>query len=150
MVDADDLALIEPWRWWVNCNGYAIRQGRRDGQRWSIFMHRVILGLELGDSRSVDHINRDKLDNRRLNLRTATQAENRQNVGSLGGSSRFRGVAWLRRERKWQAKAQLNGRTFWLGNFRDELAAAHAAEAFRASRMPFAEPDIELLGASSC
>jgi hypothetical protein len=52
-------------------------------ERKKVYLHRAILGLEAGDVRQCDHINRDTLDNRRANLRMATVLENAHNRGGV-------------------------------------------------------------------
>ncbi|GAH21431.1 unnamed protein product, partial [marine sediment metagenome] len=52
----------------------AVRGIRRGGKNIQIPMHRQILGLKPGDGKIVDHINRNPLDNRRVNLRIVSQA----------------------------------------------------------------------------
>lgn len=139
LVDDCDSGLAEQ-RWYRHSAGYAMRKEARGVGKWrQYFMHREVLGLEPGDGRACDHINRDRLDNRRSNLRVATSAENMQNRGSLRGtSSRFRGVSWHKRDEKWTASACVNGRTTYLGNYESEGAAADAVSAFRAEHMPYA------------
>jgi hypothetical protein len=101
-------------------------------------MHREVLGLAADDSRVVDHVNRDRLDNRRSNLRLLSAAENAQNQGPARGStSRFRGVHWCASRRKWVARVKIDGRHRNLGRFDDELEAARVAAAYRAEHMPF-------------
>lgn len=79
----------------------------------------------------IDHINRDKADNRIENLRAATNAENHQNKAScVNSSSRFVGVSWESRTGKWQAQITTNGNRKYLGSFSTEdLAAAAYADA---------------------
>ncbi len=112
-------------------------------------MARLILGLVGPSYRhlQVDHHNRDRLDNRRENLRAGPSILNRQNTGAQGGSSRFRGVYYdtrAGRRKRWAARVMLNGVKRRLGYFSTELEAAHAVEAFRASEMPWVHPDNEL------
>lgn len=100
-------------------------------------MAREILGLALGDPLQPEHINRDRLDNRRANLRVATHAQNCQNVPAQRDSrSGLRGVRPMRGG--WQAYATIGGRFHHLGCYREKHQAAEAAERFRAERMPYA------------
>jgi len=102
-------------------------------------LHRVVMGCTPGDGLVVDHVNGDRLDNRRENLRFVTTAQNAQNQGSRGGSSRYRGVTWDRARGRWLAQACLDGRVHHLGRFESEVAAASAATEFRAVHMPYSE-----------
>lgn len=139
LVDDELHAWLSRWAWSLGSHGYAMRLTRIDGRRCPVYMHRQILGLERGDGRATDHINRDKLDNRRENLRIATQAENLQNRPSVrGSSSRYRGVS-LNRQQRWCAAATINGRSHFLGSYADEDEAARVVAAFRAEHMPFSE-----------
>ncbi len=69
----------------------------------------------------VDHKNRNKLDNRRSNLRVATPRENASNRGPRAHTSRFKGVTWHRCGR-WQVVCA--GK--YVGLFVDESSAAAA------------------------
>ena len=100
-------------------------------------LQRVVLGLKPGDKRKVDHIDGNTLDNRRANLRIVTDAENAQNQGSRGGSSRYRGVTWDRSRGRWMASHMLNGRRTTIGRYATEDEAGRAAAAWRAEHMPF-------------
>jgi hypothetical protein len=126
--------------WYLASTGYARRKGPRNGgSQATVFLHREILGLAHGDS-EVDHINRDRLDNRRVNLRLATRAEQCQNIPAKG-RSRFRGVSFDSRSMKkqWRAGAKLNGRAHYLGHFETEEEAAEAASVFRREHMPYSQ-----------
>ncbi len=134
-VDKADAELASSFWWAVSGPGYPTT--KVDGE--VVYLHRFLLGLVKGDRVQVDHVNQDKLDNRRANLRVCDNRLNRQNGRSLGGTSKFRGVAWNRRRGRWEAYASLNGRKHFLGRFDDEVAAAEAASEFRAAHMPFSE-----------
>lgn len=138
LVDEADAAWLSQWTWRRDRDGYAVRYDSQN--RRTLYMAREILGLKVGDPREADHRNRDKLDNRRANLRVVTHAQQMQNLpGHRGSSSRFRGVYWDKARSKWSARVQLNGVTHCLGRFDDEEEAAQAAAAFRAEHMSFAE-----------
>jgi hypothetical protein len=138
-VDEADHALVSEHKWFLDRQGYvwANRSRRVQGPR-QVFMHRLVLGLQHGDGVQADHENRDKLDNRRSNLRMASVALNAQNRTHPGGASPHRGVTWSKAAGRWQAQVGLDGRTHYLGLFDDELAAARAASEFRRENMPFA------------
>lgn len=75
----------------------------------------------------LDHVNGDGLDCRRSNLRPATPSQNRANSRPRQlASSQFKGVAWHRQMRKWQAQIRVDGKDRYLGLYSDERAAAEA------------------------
>jgi hypothetical protein len=124
-------------RWFVHTLGYAYRS-QYPAPRRTLLLHREILGLTLGDGLEADHINGDRLDNRRCNLRIVTHAENHQNLRSERGStSRYRGVSWSKEKGKWQVQVSVNGHRHSLGYFAYEELAAEAARAFRLANMPY-------------
>lgn len=134
VIDIEDAHLVAGVRWSVLKSGYAYR---RVAKRDNVFLHRLILGLDREDPREGDHINGDKLDNRRSNLRACTHAENTQNVSPRANrTSAFRGVCWSRDREKWRASVTANFRHVHLGYFDDELVAAEAARQARIRLMP--------------
>ena len=95
------------------------------GKRGYIYMHRLI--LDAPDGMQVDHVNGDGLDNRRQNLRLATNAENRRNTRiAANNTSGCKGVCWDKVEKKWIAQIGINGRTRRIGRFDFLLDAALA------------------------
>jgi hypothetical protein len=138
LVDDEDYAWLSQWRWTLLPSGYAYRRTRRGPSAGVIYMHRQILGLVRGDGRVGDHVNGDRLDNRRANLRVVTRRGNAQNcLSTIGSTSRFRGVSWNTARQKWIAQAWINGRQTNLGSYdSEEEAAAVAAEARRV-HMPY-------------
>lgn len=148
LIDASDAARVALHRWFLATGGYARRSiyfpsTQRFGSR---ALHREVLGLSPSDPQRVDHVNGDRLDNRRVNLRLATAAENSQNRrgGNRGSLSRYRGVTWSKKSGKWAAGVMLDGKQHWLGAFDDEWAAALRAIEFRAEHMQ-ASDDAEWL-----
>jgi hypothetical protein len=88
-------------------------------------MHRQIMQPPKG--MLVDHADGNKANNCRLNLRICTRQENQRNTAKHGGTtSRFKGVSFDRRLRKWGAAIQAGGKRIWLGYFTDEAEAARA------------------------
>lgn len=139
LVDADDLPIVGQWRWHLS-GGYACRNGviDADGGRGQIRLHRELLGLRHGDRLIADHIDRDRLNNRRSNLRVVTRSSNAQNTSAQSGStSRFRGVSWDKRFEKWAASVKVNGKRRHCGYFDDEMKAAEAASSVRRLLLPY-------------
>ena len=104
------------------------------------------MGLEKGDSRQVDHINGDRLDNRRENLRIVDgAADQMQNLprptGGKKGRHRYRNVIYMRgpgRRKRWHAVARKNNVRYSLGYYMTEEEAGAAAEKWRRENMPLA------------
>lgn len=136
-IDAADGDTIGQSRWHLS-GGYARRTDRSGDAMKTVRMHRDILGLT--DEREGDHIDRDRLNNRRGNLRPATRPANMQNKTPYRGAvSAHRGVTFDPRwGGRWYAKIRVGGRTTFLGSFDDEHTAALAAQEARARLMPFA------------
>lgn len=131
-VDAENYAHLSLHAWHIT-RGYARRHVPRPGVG-TIAMAREIMGLAPGDERVIDHINRDRLDNRRSNLRIVTRAVNGRNVPSRKGTSQYRGVCWDRALSKWRAYACFERRACHLGVYRLEGDAARAVNAFWVER----------------
>lgn len=103
----------------------------RQPNRVQLRLHRVILsrmlGRELEQGELVDHINSDGLDNRRCNLRLATQAQNMQNRRmSKYNSSGYKGVHWRADCQKWCARISVDSKRVHLGMY-DTPEEAHEA-----------------------
>lgn len=136
LVDDEDAWLDDGLRgaWRLNSDGYAERE--RGRKLWR--MSRIILGLEHGNPLQADHIDGDRLNNQRSNLRIVTSDQNKQNVLFPNASSRFRGVCWHVVAGKWVAYVYVNKKLKYLGYYEDELEAARVAAAWRSVYIPFA------------
>lgn len=112
---------------------------RKDGYRAviidgkSYLAHRLIFLYHYGFlPKFLDHIDRNPRNNNISNLREATRQENgmnRKKNKSYNGkptSSRFTGVLWNKRAKKWMSYIQINGKTKHLGYFASEIDAALA------------------------
>lgn len=134
-VDDDDFARVAERGWQLNRAGYA--SARVPGNRWTR-LHRFVLGLR-NPKLDADHINRNRLDCRRVNLRVVTRQQNRQNTSGWlkPTTSVYRGVCWDKTRHKWKATATVNYKVFHIGRFETEEDAAEAAREFRRQHMPF-------------
>ena len=123
IVDACDYEWLSQWKWYYG-QGYAIRAEKRK----TCAMHRVI--NQTPDGLDTDHINGDKLNNRRCNLRSCTRQQNQFNKGfSANTGSKHKGVYLLICHKKyqyWIARININGERKHLGCFKMELDAALA------------------------
>lgn len=122
IVDDDDYERVSQYKWHAMANGpkthiYAATKLR---------MHRLI--IDAPPECFVDHINGDTLDNRRCNLRLCTNSQNQQNTGSRGGTSKYKGVSFQARTRKWIAGFQYNGINYHCGTWDNEEDAARAVD----------------------
>ena len=123
IVDDEDFEELNRYKWHCSKTGYAIRTDHRGGKRKDIRMHRQILSEP--DGFLIDHINGDKLDNRRVNLRLCTNAENMRNGGKRSDNkSGYRGVCLNRVTGKWEAGLRYNGKNHYLGLFTNKHDAA--------------------------
>lgn len=140
IVDEADANFVRQWTWRTSIKGYAQRSYRPTGSdKIMVKLHRELMGLMPGDGLEVDHINRNRLDNRRSNLRVLPRGANGQNVpGYRGSTSTFRGVSWKTKIGKWVAQISVNGKKHHIGVFESETDAANAARLARMSMLPFA------------
>ena len=116
IVDDGDFEYLNQWKWHVTANGYARRADH-------IMMHSLIMRTPLG--MATDHINGNKLDNRRCNLRVCTQSENGRNrPKQINNHSGYKGVSWDKLNNKWRVSIQLLGKRMNLGRYADIQQAA--------------------------
>lgn len=128
LVDEDVSLLLCAYDWYL-VSGYATRSDGGQGQ--SIALHREIMGLSRGQTtKLVDHINGDKLDNRRINLRVCTRAQNAWNsVLYSTNTSGYKGVyPDTERPGYWRAAIRINGKPKNLGRYKTKEEAACAYE----------------------
>jgi hypothetical protein len=93
-------------------------------------MHRMITRAPQGIQ--VDHINRNRLDNRRENLRFVTDSQQSINRGKVMickgrvATSKYKGVYWEKNSRKFRVRISFNGKRIQVGYFTSEVEAALA------------------------
>ncbi len=131
-VSPEDYEWLMQWAWRASFWGYVVRNAssreKRVGKPHLIVMHREILGLTC--SSQVDHIDRDKLNNTRRNLRRCNAAENGRNkkLPPHKATSKYRGVS-MTPQGKWCASISIDDRPFHLGVYEAEEEAARAYDA---------------------
>ena len=135
IVDADDYEWLSRYSWYAHWGKttesfYAYRRAAKaeNADRKLIGMHRMILGMEVGDKRHPDHINNNTLDNRRCNLRILTHSQNLRSNRKMNplNTSGYRGVTFHKASGLWMAQIQVGGKHVCLGYFHDPLEASKA------------------------
>lgn len=131
IVDDEDFEKLSQWKWCASAAKYGFYAVRgalisEVGYPRLISMHRVILGID-GLTLMGDHINGNKLDNRRSNLRVANHIENKRSYrhSATSKTSKWRGVSWDKSRNNWQMQIHANGRKI-MKRFCDENDAAQA------------------------
>lgn len=115
IIDLNDVNSVKQYKWCLH-HGYVLNNkvGR---------LHRFLMDPP-GDM-VVDHINHNKLDNRRENLRICTHQENDWNKPLKStNSSGIIGVCWDKSRNKWLAQICINGKIIYLGHFTTKEEAA--------------------------
>lgn len=105
-ISCEDILKVCNIKFCLNVDGYAHASS-------NIWLHKMVCNASV-----VDHINRDKLDCRRENLRPATAIQNHWNSVTKVGTGKITGV--YRSKKYWAAHIYLNNRRIWLGNFKNE------------------------------
>ncbi len=127
-ISEEDFDLVKNYAW-CNDQGYTIStiSNKLTGIQETVKMHRLLMGLKLGDKRQVDHKNFDKSDNRRENLSILTARENGHRKPRQGGKLK-RGVD--KSGDKFAACCQHEGKRVCLGSFKTEREAAEQRDLF--------------------
>lgn len=126
VVDEADAERVLERKWFAQGKEphvYAARHQRVGDAQLTIYLHRFLLDAEPGEE--VDHINGDRLDNRRANLRIATHQENSRNTGRRSDNlSGYKGVS--AQGDRWRANIRIGDEQVYLGAFDTAEAAARA------------------------
>lgn len=127
LVDDEDYQLLNSFTWFTHrtrSSNYARNNAYNDGTRIHQYMHRIVLGIK-DAAIHVDHVNGNGLDNRRQNLRMASQFENARNRQlNRNNTSGFKGV--FRGSRGWRVQLRHNGTRIWGGCYGTAIEAAEA------------------------
>ena len=124
IVDVDDFEKAKEYNWRYRPNGYS--SGRRY-MHPSIPLHWLVKGRV--DGLDIDHINQNRLDNRKSNLRIVPRCINAINVGlRSNNTSGFRGVG--KSGLRWQARVGVSGKIRVLGTFDTPEEASAVVERF--------------------
>lgn len=133
IVDDEDFEEISKYKWYCDATGYAVReQSLGNSKSKMVRMHRIV--NKTPDGLETDHINGNKLDNRKENLRNCNHAENSRNTKKKNGSSVYKGVHLATRRSKkngiiwhsWLAEIKKDKKYYFIGYFKIESDAAKA------------------------
>ena len=126
MCDIKDWENCNNIYWYLNNTGYA--RGVVDGK--SILFHNYI--IETGDDEEIDHIDGNRLNNTRTNLRVIKRIDNMKNKGKyINNTSGVTGVYYHKKLDKWEARIQADGISHYLGiydNYEDAVSIRKNAE----------------------
>ena len=116
LVDDEDFEVLNKFSWYLIKSGYVCHHpiGKNP-----IYLHRQIMHPKF--KQEIDHINHNKLDNRRSNLRICNRLQNQRNVkqNRKHKTSFYRGVSWTKERQKWTANININNKRKNLGYYND-------------------------------
>lgn len=118
-----DYDLIKHFKWCIDGSGYAFSYSKTNKGYARIYMHHLLGG------KFYDHKNRNRIDNRRCNLRKCTRQQNSMNTSKQANTtSKYKGVSLKNdgRNKKWQSNIRVNNKLIYLGNYYHEEEAAVA------------------------
>ena len=122
VVDDEDYSRLSKYKWCCRSDGYVVRSTRVKGKSKTLYMHREI--LQTPEGMDTDHINHNKLDNQKTNLRACTRAQNLYNQKQKQNISGYKGVE--RVGQRWRAAIGIDGKYVRLGCFLNKEDAARA------------------------
>lgn len=136
LIDDEDYERLKGFKYYIHARSvrdwskyYFWRNITIGGIRTITRLHRDIMGCVYKDGTLVDHKDGNTLDNRKVNLRLSTHAENTQNQKLRKNSkSGVKGVSWTKSRHKWLAQIIANGKHVYLG-YHTDIKDAEAAYA---------------------
>jgi hypothetical protein len=122
LVSDRDYSLVKDFTWMLKLDrSKKLRYAATTAKGKYILMHRLIVP----SSRLVDHRDFDGINNQRRNIRPCSRSQSAMNRRKLAGkSSRYKGVCWNVKDRKWHCNIEVNGRKTYLGSYDVEITAA--------------------------
>jgi hypothetical protein len=119
--DEEHKELVEAHTWCIDNHGYY----RTNINKKSILLHHFLFGRP-EKPLVTDHINRNRLDNRKENIRFISHRENDSNKDKTKTTSKYIGVSWCKQRNKWRSFIRINGKQEYLGLFNTEEQAHEA------------------------
>lgn len=129
IVDQDDYEFLSQWRWQRDPDGYARRSEGAGAKRRGVFIHHIVARTPKG--LEPDHINRNRLDNRKENLRNVPKGVNLRNCEAhCNNKAGVLGVYFAKDRNRWRADTHCQGKTIHLGSYYTKEEAAEAYQSF--------------------
>lgn len=126
LISQEDYELVSKYKWYLSKTGYA--QTDIDGKTKQ--MHRFIMGEP--ENKIVDHKNRNRLDDRRENLRIYTKLQNGQNIttSETKTGTIYRGVFYDIKKKSYNVRFTYKKKYIHIGSFQTEIAAIEAFDMY--------------------
>lgn len=117
LFDLEDLPIVQKHKnWYCDKDGYLVNGYFYNGSRRIARFHRLVMNAKPGQC--VDHINKNRADNRKANLRCCEHSENDRNRSLYSSNvSGVAGVHFDKQRRKWVASISYNHRKIYLGRY---------------------------------
>ena len=125
--DKEDYKLVNQYCWDIdNSNGY-VKTIDRINNTGKLYLHRLVMNCVKGDGVIIDHIDRNRVDCRKNNLRIVNNSQNNMNSCIRSdNTSGVKGVYWNSRKNKWGVEISANKKNIFLGYY-DKLEDAEIA-----------------------
>ena len=132
--------IIRDGNYWFIEDGYVRARRGMNNIRYRVSMNRLIMNAR--NTQHIDHINQQRSDNRKINLRIANKSQNAMNskIPSNNGTG-HKGVRWNKINNNWNAGIGFHGKTIYLGSYKnieDAIASRlNAEEKYFKEFMPY-------------
>jgi len=124
IVDDADYEKVSPYRW-HRLGGRRSYYASATIKNKDVLLHRLILDAKPGEQ--IDHINGNKLDNRRENLRLCSHSQNMANRPKhSNNTSGYKGASWDKVRQKFESQIVCKSKKIYLGYFETAVEAAKA------------------------
>jgi hypothetical protein len=131
LLDQDDYSIYSQKKWQLSPTGYVARSSQSQGVVKRVYLHRLIMDCPI--ELVIDHINKNRLDNRKSNLRICTQRENIvANLGWKYAEVKYKGVSYMSSGGKkilYKFRARIKDKHIGVFNSPEEAARAYDQEA---------------------
>jgi hypothetical protein len=130
--DKEDYTLVSKYCWSIdNQNGY-VKTIDKVNNTGKLYLHRLVMNCSKGDNTIVDHIDRNRVNCRKNNLRIVTRCQNNMNMSiRCDNTTGVTGVHWDKKMKQWCSLISANKTKIHLGyfdNFEDAVKARKEAE----------------------